>query len=44
MMTLAEINAMTRDQFVATLGWIFEDSDYHFNSIPKTRIARSQAA
>ncbi|HEV3332660.1 MAG TPA: 2-oxo-4-hydroxy-4-carboxy-5-ureidoimidazoline decarboxylase [Bryobacteraceae bacterium] len=26
MMTLAEINAMTRDQFVATLGWIFEDS------------------
>jgi 2-oxo-4-hydroxy-4-carboxy-5-ureidoimidazoline decarboxylase len=28
MMTLAEINAMTHDQFVATLGWIFEDSPW----------------
>jgi 2-oxo-4-hydroxy-4-carboxy-5-ureidoimidazoline decarboxylase len=28
MMTLAEINAMTRDQFVAALGWIFEDSPW----------------
>jgi 2-oxo-4-hydroxy-4-carboxy-5-ureidoimidazoline decarboxylase len=27
-MTLAEINAMTRDQFVAALGWIFEDSPW----------------
>lgn len=28
MMTLAEINAMTRDQFVAALGWIFEGSPW----------------
>jgi len=28
MMTLAELNAMTRDQFAATLGWIFEDSPW----------------
>lgn len=28
MMNLAEINAMTRDQFVAALGWIFEDSPW----------------
>jgi 2-oxo-4-hydroxy-4-carboxy-5-ureidoimidazoline decarboxylase len=26
--TLAEVNAMTRDQFVAALGWIFEDSPW----------------
>jgi 2-oxo-4-hydroxy-4-carboxy-5-ureidoimidazoline decarboxylase len=28
MMTLTEINAMARDQFVAALGWIFEDSPW----------------
>ena len=27
-MTLAEINAMPRDQFVAALGWIFEESPW----------------
>ena len=27
-MTLIEINAMTRDQFVAALGWIFEGSPW----------------
>lgn len=27
-MTLAEINSLTRDQFVAALGWIFEDSPW----------------
>jgi 2-oxo-4-hydroxy-4-carboxy-5-ureidoimidazoline decarboxylase len=28
MMTLDEINALTRDQFVAALGWVFEDSPW----------------
>jgi OHCU decarboxylase len=28
MLTLAEINRMTRDQFIGVLGWVFEDSPW----------------